>query len=53
MVANENKECAPSEIIDIWQYVLFFIFAFAYSTVIYGTRQLIFSVFVLSSHSVL
>lgn len=22
MVENENKECAPSEIIDIWQYVL-------------------------------
>lgn len=25
MVENENKECAPSEIIDIWQYVLTFL----------------------------
>lgn len=23
MVENENKECAPSEITDIWQYVFF------------------------------
>lgn len=22
MVVNEDKECAPSEIVDIWQYVL-------------------------------
>jgi len=21
MVENENKECAPSEVLDIWQYV--------------------------------
>lgn len=25
MVENENKECAPREAIDIWQYVLSFI----------------------------
>lgn len=36
MVENENKECAPSEIIDIWQYVddtiYFFLFTFAVMT---------------------
>lgn len=24
MVENENNECAPSEMTDIWQYVFFF-----------------------------
>lgn len=23
VVENENRECAPSEVIDIWQYVIF------------------------------
>lgn len=27
MVENENKECTPSEVIDIWQYVFYFTFA--------------------------
>lgn len=28
VVENENRECAPSEVIDIWQYVIF-IWSFA------------------------
>lgn len=39
MVENENKECAPSEITDIWQYVWIFTFQHILNTIFIAPRH--------------